>query len=87
MNQSQQCQFGLAKWFCPTTFAQFAEAGERHSKALHLPEHLPEKSITTGPFFFFSHWLIMMIGPGDLLLAVSHLFAVPVLVLCVGLEK
>jgi hypothetical protein len=38
MKESQQCEFGLAKWFCPTTFAQLADAGERHSKALHLPE-------------------------------------------------
>jgi len=32
------CQFGSAKWFWPSIFVQFAEAGERHSKAQHLPE-------------------------------------------------
>jgi hypothetical protein len=25
------CWFGLAKWFWPNIFAQFAEAGKRHS--------------------------------------------------------
>jgi hypothetical protein len=34
-----------------------------------------------------SDWPIVMIGPSGLLLVVSHLFAVPVLVLWVGLEK
>jgi hypothetical protein len=32
-------------------------------------------------------WPIIMIGPGGLLLAVPRLFAVTVLVLCVGLQK
>ncbi len=32
-------------------------------------------------------WLNDLIGPGGLLVVVSHLFAVPVLVLRVGLEK
>jgi hypothetical protein len=32
-------------------------------------------------------WLDSLIGPGGLLLVVSHLFAVPVLVLWLGLEK
>jgi hypothetical protein len=31
------CQFGLAKWFWPSIFAQFAaEAGKWQSKAQHL---------------------------------------------------
>ncbi len=34
-----------------------------------------------------SDWSIMMIGPGGLLLVVPHLFAVPVLVLWVGLPN
>jgi hypothetical protein len=32
-------------------------------------------------------WSIIMIGPGGLLLVVSHLFAVPVSVLLVGRKK
>jgi hypothetical protein len=32
-------------------------------------------------------WLDSLIGPGGLLLVVSHLFVVPVLVSWVGLEK
>jgi hypothetical protein len=33
------CQFSLPKWFWPSIFAQFAaEAGERQSKAQHLPK-------------------------------------------------
>jgi hypothetical protein len=34
-----------------------------------------------------SDWPIVMIGPGGLLSVVSHLFAVPVSVLLVGLQK
>jgi hypothetical protein len=34
-----------------------------------------------------SDWPIVMIGPGDLLLLAPHLFAVPVSVLWVGLQK
>ncbi len=34
-----------------------------------------------------SDWPITMIGPGGLLLVVTHLFAVPVSVPCVGLQK
>jgi hypothetical protein len=34
-----------------------------------------------------SDWPIIMIGPGGLLLVVPHLFAVPVSVLLVGLQK
>jgi hypothetical protein len=34
-----------------------------------------------------SDWPIIMIGPSGLLLVVSHLFAVPVSVLLVGLQK
>jgi hypothetical protein len=33
-----------------------------------------------------SNWPVIMIGPGGLLLVVPHLFAVPVSVLCVGLQ-
>jgi hypothetical protein len=32
------CRFGSAKWFCPRSFVQFAEASKRCSKAVHLPE-------------------------------------------------
>jgi hypothetical protein len=32
-------------------------------------------------------WPIIMIGPGDSLLAVPHVFAIPVSVLSVGLQK
>jgi hypothetical protein len=34
-----------------------------------------------------SDWPIIMIGPGGLLLVLSYLFAVPVSVLLVGLQK
>ncbi len=36
---------------------------------------------------FLSDWVHSLIGPSGLLLVVSHLFAVPVLVLWEGLEK
>jgi hypothetical protein len=35
----------------------------------------------------FSDWPIIMIGPGGLLLVISHLFAIPDSVLWVGLKK
>jgi hypothetical protein len=65
------CQFDSAKWFWPSIFAQFPEASKRHSKA----------------FTPAVDWLDGLIGQGGLLLVVSHLFAVPILVLWVGLEK
>jgi hypothetical protein len=33
MKNSQDMLVGSAKWFWPTIFAQFAEAGKRHSNA------------------------------------------------------
>jgi hypothetical protein len=50
---------------------QDSEHSKRHSRALHL----------------LFDWLDSLICPGGFLLVVSHLFAVPVLVLWVGLEK
>jgi hypothetical protein len=62
----------LVKWFWPSIFTQFAEAGKRQSKSL-------TSSVD---------WLDSSLGPGELLLVViSYLFAVPVLVMGVGLEK
>jgi len=70
-------------------YAQFAEAGKGHSKAwqTHAPKEWNKYDLTAAPYF----WLpnrneIIMIGLGALLLVVSHLNAVPVLVLGVGLE-
>jgi len=76
------CQFGSAKSFWPNIFAQFAEVGKRHSKAVHMPE----KSVINMIWLLLlvSNWPIIMIGPGGLLLMVSHLFAVPILVLRVA---
>ncbi len=48
------------------------------------PEECNKYDLTTVPVFYFS---IILIGPGALLLVVSHLFAVPLLVLSLGLEK
>jgi hypothetical protein len=55
MKKSQTWQFGSAKWFWPSFFPLFVEAGV--------------------------DWLDSLIGPGEYLLVVSNLFAVPVLVL------
>jgi hypothetical protein len=33
MKNIKACQFGSAKWFLPSIFAQFAEVGKMHSKA------------------------------------------------------
>jgi hypothetical protein len=50
------------------------------------PNNLLEKSATNmiSLLFPISHWSIIMIGSGGLLLVVSHLFAVSVLVLMGG---
>ncbi len=79
------CWFNSAKWFWPSIFAQFAEACKRHSKV----EHLPEKSVVNMIWLLLPvfDWPIIVIGPGGLLLVVSHLFAVPVWVIWVGWEK
>jgi hypothetical protein len=38
MKKFKTCQFGSAKWFWASIFAQFADTGKRHNKAQHLPE-------------------------------------------------
>jgi len=44
------CRFGSAKWF--SIFAQFAEAGKMHIKAVHLPEKsVNEYELTAAPCF------------------------------------
>ncbi len=66
-------------------FAQFIADGKRHSKAWRLPEKECNKlDLTAAPCFWLANHNNYL---GALLLVVSHLFAVPVLVLWVGLEK
>jgi hypothetical protein len=48
------------------------------------PEECNEYDLTTVPVFYLS---IIMIGPGALLLVVSHLFAVALLVFIIEVEK
>jgi hypothetical protein len=59
------CWFSSANQFCSCISAQFAEAGKRHSKAVHIVE----KSVinmfrSVLPVF---DWPNIMIGPGGLL--------------------
>jgi hypothetical protein len=65
----------------------FAKAAKQHSQGLTLAEKRAIESnrydVASAPRFCLP---IIMIGPSALLLVVSHLFAVPVLVLWVGLE-
>jgi hypothetical protein len=49
-------------------FAQFAKVDKMQKKVVHLPKKSNKYDLTVGPLFF--------IGPGGLLLLVSHLFAV-----------
>jgi hypothetical protein len=65
----ETCWFGSVKWLQPSIFPQDVEVGKRK-----------QQSLTPAV-----DWLDSLIGPGGLLLVVSHLFAVPVLVLWVGL--
>jgi hypothetical protein len=61
----------------------FAEAGKRHSKSVHMAEKSANKYEPNAvPCFWLANHND---GPGGLLLVVPHLFAVPVLVLWVGL--
>ncbi len=55
-------------------FAQFAEAGKKHNKAVHLLEKSVINMIQLLlPVF---DWPIIMFGPGGLLWVVPHLYAV-----------
>ncbi len=67
--------------FGPTFLVHCAEADKRHTAT---PEECNKYDLTTVPVFDLS---IIMIGPGALFSVVSHLFAVPLLVLSLGLEK
>jgi hypothetical protein len=53
------------------------------------PNAQPDKGVINliSLLVLVSDWSIIMISPWDLLLVVSHLFAIPILVLWVGLEK
>jgi len=59
------CWFGSAKWFWPGIFSTVCWGWGTAQRSLTLAVD----------------WLDRLIGPGGLLLVVSHLFAVPVLVL------
>ncbi len=55
--------------FCSYFFAQFAEAGERHSKVVHLPKKSVINMICL--LHLVVYWPNIMIGPGGLLLVVA----------------
>jgi hypothetical protein len=38
LDEEKTCWFGLQKWFFSSIFAQFAAAGKKHTKAVHLLE-------------------------------------------------
>jgi hypothetical protein len=61
----------IGRKVCKSILAQFAEAGKK-----------AQQSLTPAV-----DWLDTSIGRGGLVLVVSHLFAIPILVLWVGLEK
>jgi hypothetical protein len=66
------CGLDSGKWFFSCIFAQFAEAGKKHSKA----KQPLEKSVISMISMLLSvfDWPIMMIGPGGLLLVVCIYF-------------
>jgi len=56
----------------------------------YLQSLLRLEKATANPNTYFGRavdWLDSLIGPGGLLLVISHQFAVPILVLWAGLEK
>jgi hypothetical protein len=72
---------GLAKWFWPSIFAQFAQASKMDNKVTCAPAR--EDVINSN----LTNWSIIMVGPCGLLVVVSHLFGVPTLVLWVCFQK
>jgi len=71
MKKCETMPVWLSKMVLAQHFAEFAEAG-----------NMAQQSLTPA-----LHWLECLIAPGGFLLAVSHLFAVLVFSLCVGLGK
>jgi hypothetical protein len=73
LNEEKSRHASLAQQnsFWPSIFAQFAEAGKK-----------AQQSLTPAV-----DWLDSLIGPGEFLLLVSHLFAVPVLDFMGGVGK
>ncbi len=60
--------------------------GKRHSNAVHrCTKECNKYDLIAAQCF--SDWPIIMTGPGGSLLVVPHVFANPVLVLWVGLQK
>jgi len=84
--KSKDAGLGQQNGFSRSIFAQFAEIVKRHSKS--LPPAREECDIYTISLLLpVSAWSIIMIGSGGLLLVVSHIFAIPVLVLWVRFGK
>ncbi len=79
VEKSKQTSFGWAKWFWP-----YISAEVEHILTPDREESVMNVITMVLPG---SDSLIIMIGPGGLLLVVSHLYALPALVLRVGLEK
>jgi hypothetical protein len=77
---AQQNGFVPAFLYSLLSFVQFAGARTRHSKAYYLPENSAITIIWVLLLLVFD-WSIIMIGPSSFLLVISHLFAIPVLVL------
>jgi hypothetical protein len=86
MKKSQNMLVWLNKMDLAQHFRTFAKAGgTQHSKASHLIEK--SKISISCVLLPVSDWPIIMTAPGVLQLVISHIFAVPILVLWVGLEK
>jgi hypothetical protein len=76
----------LNKMVLAQHFGTFAKAGTQHSKASHLMIEKSKINISCLLLPVFD-WPLIMIAPVVLQLVVSNIFAVPILVLWVGLEK
>jgi hypothetical protein len=86
LNEDKSKYAGLAQeqWFWLSIIPQFAVASKRQSNNVHLRK----KGVILLLLGNYD-WLIIIIGPGGLLLVIpsTHLFAVPVSILWAGFQK
>jgi hypothetical protein len=82
------CQFGSGKWIWLSIIAQFAVPAQS-CNTNNIQYRPQKKSVINGIWLLLSvsNRSIIMIGPSGLLLVVPHIYALPVSVLWLGLQK
>jgi hypothetical protein len=82
------CQFGSGKWIWLSIIGQFAVPA-KSCNTKNIQYRPQKKSVINGiwQLLSVSNRSIIMIGPSGLLLVVPHIYALPVSVLWLGLQK